>query len=348
MSVSTAEWTKRSAVFVAIALIPALIWFLSGFILVAMGAVMVAVLLRLVAEPFWRWLKLPKSVALALSGLLIIFFIAGTGYLFGSRIGEELQDVIQRAGQAQASIAASMKGSELGELILSHMKAGELSVTSIVTRVFTISVSFLGAVVVSVIAGIYIAAQPALYRDGLISLFPSRFRARAKETIDDLAIALRLWLLGQLVQMLIIGVLSTLAVSLIGLPSPAALGLIAGIAEFLPYVGPILAAIPALLVAATQGLDAVAWTAVAYLLIHQTEGNLIVPIIQRYMIYIPPAVVLLGIVAITFVLGSIAIIFATPIAVVVFVLVKKVYVRDSLGEPTPLPGDLGEHNDHAG
>ncbi len=157
--------------------------------------------------------------------------------------------------------------------------------------------------------------------------------------MDDVAIALRLWLLGQLIQMLLIGALSTLAVMLIGLPSPAALGLIAGVAEFIPYVGPILAAIPAMLVAATQSFDAVLWTIAAYLIIHQTEGNLIVPIVQRYLVYVPPAVILLGIVAITSVFGSVAIIFATPIAVVVFVLVKKVYVRDGLGEPTPLPGE---------
>ena len=74
---------------------------------------------------------------------------------------------------------------------------------------------------------------------------------------------------------------ATLAVWLIGLPSPLALGVIAGLAEFVPYVAPIVAAVPALLVATTQGANAVLWTAIAYILIHQLEGNLIAPLIQR-------------------------------------------------------------------
>jgi predicted PurR-regulated permease PerM len=93
-------------------------------------------------------------------------------------------------------------------------------------------------------------------------------------------------------------------------------------------------------VAITKNFDAVLWTIAAYTIIHQTEGNLIVPIIQRRMIFIPPAVILLGIVTISFLFGSVAMIFAAPITVALFVLVKKLYVRDFIGEPTTIPGEL--------
>jgi predicted PurR-regulated permease PerM len=139
--------------------------------------------------------------------------------------------------------------------------------------------------------------------------------------------------------MVMIGALSMLAVWLIGLPSPLALGLIAGIAEFIPYVGPIISAIPAILVAATQSLDAVIWTVVAYTLIHQAEGHLVMPFIQRHMVFIPPAVILLGIVAIGALFGAQAIPLASPLAVLIFVLIKKLYVRDTLGEDSPIPGE---------
>jgi predicted PurR-regulated permease PerM len=82
--------------------------------------------------------------------------------------------------------------------------------------------------------------------------------------------------------MLLIGGLCTAAVWFIGLPSPLALGVIAGLAEFVPYLGPLIAAVPAILVASTQGLNAVLWTVVGYLVIHQIEGNLVVPLIQRH------------------------------------------------------------------
>jgi predicted PurR-regulated permease PerM len=126
---------------------------------------------------------------------------------------------------------------------------------------------------------------------------------------------------------------------IIGLPAPIALGLIAGVAEFVPYLGPIVAAIPAVLVAVTKSPQAVAWTLLAYVIIHQTEGNVIVPLVQRHLVSIPPAVMLLAIVTIGFLFGTVAMIFAAPIAVVIFVVVKKLYVRDTLGEKTSVPGE---------
>jgi predicted PurR-regulated permease PerM len=123
------------------------------------------------------------------------------------------------------------------------------------------------------------------------------------------------------------------------LPSPLALGVIAGLAEFVPYVGPIVAAIPAILVATTQGPSAVLWTAIAYLMIHQIEGNLVAPLIQRQLIFIPPAVMLFAIITVLFVFGDFSVIFAGPIAVIIFVAVNKLYVRDRLHENTVLPGE---------
>ena len=341
MQIGRLEFFKRMLIVLAILLVPVLIWALFDLILITRGAILIAVLLRLGAEPFSHWLRLPQGVALILSGLIIIAVVGETGYLFGTRIAGEMQDVLQRAGAAQKTIAATLHDSEWGRLVLSHVQTANLSVTEVVTRVFRISASFIAAAVVTLVVGIYLAAQHSLYREGFILLFPREWRPRAIEAFDDVANALRLWLLGQLIQMLLIGVLSTLAVWLIGLPSPLALGLIAGTTEFIPYVGPIIAAIPAILVAATKSLDAVIWTVLAYVLIHQTEGNLVVPLIQRHMVFIPPAVILLGMAAITYLFGTVAIVFAAPIAVVLFVLVKKLYVRDSLGEATPIPGEPG-------
>ncbi|HVY58044.1 MAG TPA: AI-2E family transporter [Xanthobacteraceae bacterium] len=339
MAISTAEFAKRAAIFVAIALVPVLVWYLFNVILMAVGAIILAALLQLGAEPFIRWLGMRRGWALIVSGLLVVAIIGGAGYLFGTQLAAEFQEVIQRASQAQKSLSAQLQSTEFGQTLLSHTQFGNVSISDVLTKVFSLSTSFLEAVVVTVVTGLYLAAQPRLYREGLVELFPPRWRANAVETIDDVSSALRLWLLAQLIQMVVIGLLSTFAVWMIGLPSPLALGIIAGVTEFIPYLGPILAAIPALLVAATQGLDATLWTLAAYIIIHQTEGNLIVPLMQRRMLFIPPAVILLGIVAISFLFGPIAIVFAAPIAVILFVLTKKLYLRDTLGEQTDIPGE---------
>jgi predicted PurR-regulated permease PerM len=274
------------------------------------------------------------------AGILVIAVVAGAGYLFGTQIDAEFTDVMKRASSGVTNITKQLQASQTGRLILEHIQGGNgFSVTDVLSSIFTVSVRFLEAAVVTVIAGFYLAAQPQLYRNGLAKLFPRRLRKEANDTFEDIGLALRLWLIADIIQMVLIGALSTLAVWLIGLPSPLALGVIAGLAEFVPYVGPIVAAVPALLVATTQGTNAVLWTAIAYILIHQLEGNLIAPLIQRQLVFIPPAVMLLAIVTVLFVFGGFAMIFAGPIAVIIFVAVNKLYVRDSLGERTVLPGE---------
>jgi predicted PurR-regulated permease PerM len=119
------------------------------------------------------------------------------------------------------------------------------------------------------------------------------------------------------------------------------LGLIAGVAEFIPYLGPIISAVPALLVAATVGTHAVLWTLLAWFIIHQIEGELIAPLVQRSMVFVPPVVMLMSVVTLTYLFGWVAIIFAAPIAVIVCVAVIKLYVRDSLGDWLPIPGETG-------
>jgi predicted PurR-regulated permease PerM len=337
---TAAEFFWRAVIFVSVALIPILIWFLFDVILIVIGAVLIAVLLRLVAEPFMHWGKLPEAIALIMAGVLVVAVVAGAGYLFGTQIEAEFTDVMQRASSGVTNIMKQLQGSQTGQIILQHIQGGNgFSVTDVLSSVFTVSVRFLEAVLVTVIAGFYLAAQPKLYRSGLAKLFPRHLREEANETFEDIGLALRLWLIADIIQMVLIGALSTLAVWLIGLPSPLALGVIAGLAEFVPYVGPIVAAVPAILVATTQGVNAVLWTTIAYIVIHQLEGNLIAPLIQRQLIFIPPAVMLLAIITVLFVFGGFAVIFAGPIAVIIFVAINKLYVRDSLGERTVLPGE---------
>jgi predicted PurR-regulated permease PerM len=339
MRAATLEFVKRTAIVVALAPLPFLAWYLRYFFLVFVGALLMAMLLELVSEPLIRWCRLSEGLALAIAGILILLVIAGSSYLFGTQLTSELQDVFNRADTAIKAISDEVHHSQLGRMALSHLGGGSFSLTSLLGSLVKLSAHLVEAAIFTVAAGIYLAAQPALYRNGAAQLFPPRQRPLVDETIIDIGRALRLWLLGQAIQMALIAALTTVAVWIIGLPSPLALGAIAGLAEFIPYLGPILASIPAVLVAITSGFFPALWTIVAYLIIHQIEGNLIVPMVQRRLVFVPPAVLLLSIVAVTEIYGTIGIIFAAPITVIIFVAVKKLYVRDSLGEPTELPGE---------
>ncbi len=340
MGTSYPDFFKRTLIVAAVVATPLLIWYLFDVVLMAMGAIILAMLLRLVARPLMRFLAFPEPIALAVAGLLILAVMSGAGYLFGTQLLAEFDDVMQRMSSAVAAIDSKMQANSFGRYMLQHVSGGTFSFTAVLSGFLKVSTRFLEGVVIVLISGAYLAAQPGLYRSGVIRLFPPRHHARAAELFDGIAEALRLWLLGQLFEMVLIGALSTFAVLLIGVPSPMALGLIAGIGEFIPYLGPLIAAIPALLVALTKSPDATLWTLLAYLVIHQIEGQLAAPLIQRHMVAIPPAVMLLGIVAVTYLFGAIAIIFAAPIAVVAFATINLIYMRDTLGERTTLTRKL--------
>ncbi len=308
-------------------------------VILTFGAILVAVMVSLVATPLKQRLRLHGWAAITLAVLILALLAGGTVYLFGTRLAVDLQDVLSRMEGAQNNIRASLQSSEFGKIVLSHLGGTNIPIAKIAANVFSLSARFVAGLVVAAVAGIYMAAQPSLYFEGFLLLFPRDERSYAEETVAAVGNGLYRWLEGQFVSMVLVGLFSALALWAIGLPSPFGLGLIAGATEFVPYVGPIIAAIPALLVAATQSLSAVLWTFIAYIAIHAIEGYVISPLVQREMVYVPPAIMLLGIASISIVFGTVAILFAAPIVVVLFVLIKKLYVRDSLGEPTPLPGE---------
>ncbi|MEZ5784898.1 MAG: AI-2E family transporter [Xanthobacteraceae bacterium] len=339
MQLSTSEFTKRAAIAVTLLFLPLAIWALFDLILIATGAALVAMLLSLGSEPFTYWMRLPRPAGLLLSGLFITGIIGGTAYLFGTQLTTDLRQVIEQAGAGIGHLEQALQGSDFGELLLEHVGSGSISVTSMVTPVLNVSMNLLYAAVVIIFLGVYIAVQPSLYRDGFAFLFPRSARENALETAGAIANALRLWLLGQFIDMVLIGLLSALAAWLIGLPSPLGLGVIAGVTAFIPYLGPIIGAIPALLVAATISFKAVLWTVAAYTLIQQAEGHLIMPLVQRSMVYVPPGVMLLGIVVASLLFGIGGMVFAAPLVVIGFVAVKKLYVREQLGEQTAIPGE---------
>jgi predicted PurR-regulated permease PerM len=125
---------------------------------------------------------------------------------------------------------------------------------------------------------------------------------------------------------------------LIGLPAPLAIGVIAGVLEFFPIIGPWLTAIPVLLLAFGQGPQVILFAALLLLLVQQLESNVITPLAQQSMAKIPPFVVLFGLIAFGLMFGWIGVIAAGPLTLVAYVLISELYVKDALGQQIEVPG----------
>jgi predicted PurR-regulated permease PerM len=144
--------------------------------------------------------------------------------------------------------------------------------------------------------------------------------------------------IGLFVVMLFIGLFCGAGLWLIGCPSAAGLGLIAALFELIPYLGPIISAVPVALVAASQGPETLWLSMGVMVIVHWVEAGWVAPLVQKKTVSLPPAVSVFGVIAGGTLFGPIGLVFASPLLVVAMVLVKRLWVEEALHTPTHVPG----------
>lgn len=321
-------------------LVALLVWRLADVLLLAFGAVLVAVVLRTASRAIETWTPVSRRWAFPVAGLLCAGLLAGFLYLLGAQLvaqASALPDVLRQSidmleerfglhgiedWAVERMRGAASEGGVGGLLGVSSSVAGALADLAVV-----------------VAAGVFLAIRPEVYVRGFLLLVPRERRPAVHDTLHSSGEALRLWLLGQLVSMAIVGIVTGVGLWLLGVPSPLALGVLAAVSEFVPFAGPIIAAIPAVLLAASESLTTALWVIVLYTVVQQLEGNLITPIVQRHAVDLPPAVTILAIIAFGTLFGIPGILLATPLAVVCLVAVERLWVREVLGEDVRIPGE---------
>jgi predicted PurR-regulated permease PerM len=335
-AISDATFVRRALILVGILALAAALYTLSDIVLLVFGAILFAVVLRAIARPIRAGTSMSERLALLASGLGIVAVLGGTAFLFGSRISSQLSSLMQSLPAAWESFAKTVPGASLTEWIKGS-SVGELlmNVLSWGTTVF----GAVASLVVVIVAGIYIAIRPDIYRNGLVKLFPRPYQEKITATLDDAGEALRLWLGGQLLAMIMVGILVALGLALVGVPSALALGLIAGVTEFVPIIGPVIGAIPALLLASTQDWNTVVWTLAVFIVVQQVESNIIMPLVAGRAVAVPPAVGLFAVVAIGVLFGPLGLLLGYPLAIVIDCVVRRLYVREALGEDVEIAGE---------
>lgn len=322
-----------------------LAWQLVSVALLAFGAVIVAVLLRSLAAPIQAHTPLGDGLSLLCAGLLILAAAGLGGWLAGHLVAEQLANLAVLIPMSAGELRTQVQGLPFAGQILGELSAPAAlasSLNGIAGRLGGYALTAVGALtnfVLVLIAGVFLAAQPGQAVNGLLSLTPQRVRTPLRQALMASGRALQRWLVGTLADMTVVGVLTTIGALLVGLPSPAALGLLAGLATFVPIVGTIAAAIPGLLLAVQFGWETVAWTLLMYVVVQQVEGSIIYPFIQRRAVDLPPYLTLFGVIIFGLLFGGLGIVLATPLLVVIVVFVKLLYQRRLLGEPARLPGD---------
>lgn len=229
-------------------------------------------------------------------------------------------------------------GDQIKHFAQSIRAPGGSSLSAFAGTVLSIG-SGIADVLVVIVAGIFLATQPGFYLTGAVKLIPPGKRSLALEAVSESENALRLWLRGQLIAMVVVGLLTGIGLWALGMPSAFVLGLLAGALEFIPFVGPILSMIPAGLLALAVGPNHAFWVLLLYFAVQQFEGYILTPLVQQYSVDLPGVILLFALIAFGILFGTLGVILAAPLTVVSYVLVKRLYVIEVLHTATPIPGE---------
>lgn len=341
VSAPRGEFTARvlivlalSALFVGLGL---LLWSAVEVFLLGFSGLLVALLLRGMAEWVGRSVSIPVGWALGLVALLLLGVVGLGGWFMASEVASQLDQLSKSLKESLGSIQGRLERYEWGREALQvptarDLMSGKFNVFGRIGGVFITAFGAIANLVIVLFVGLYAAADPATYRRGILHLVPTGRRARAEEVLQTLGTKLRWWLLGRAANMTVVGLLTTVGLWMLGVPLALALGFIAFVLDFIPYIGPIASAVPAVLVGLTLGPMQALYVGLLYFGVQSLESYLLTPLVQQRAVQLPPALTILAQVLLGMLAGVLGLALATPLTVVGVVLVRKLYVEDVLGD----------------
>ena len=336
----TSEFIRRVLIVLSLASLFLLAWVLRYVLLMLFGAIVVATVFRALADRLQTFTGGRSGLAMGASIILVLGGLAGLIALFGSHVISQIDMLREALPGAWASFEARMSDLGLeGQFRSIANSATQGSTFASFSQTLMSISSGIAETLVVIVAGIFLAAQPRFYATGVIKLIPPAKRALVGEAMEECENALQLWLKGQLIAMVVVGLLTGVGLWALGVPSALVLGLLAGALEFIPFAGPLLAMIPAVLLALAVSPDLAFYVLLLYLAVQQFEGNVLTPVVQQYAVDLPGVVLLFSLIAFGLIFGTLGVILAAPLAVVCYVLVKRLYVVEALHTATPIPGE---------
>lgn len=310
------------------------IWVLRDILLLVFAAVLLACVLRGASNAVHRWSWLPHGWSLLAVVLAIALALGALLWWRGAAIGEQAADISRRLTTQVQHLWRQLESTAWGSLVTEQLSGaasatGEV-LTGYVPSVATSALGIGGSFIVVVATGLFLAATPDLYVSGGLRLIPPGWRARGREVAVETARTLRLWFVGQFVDMLVVTVLVGAGLFFLGVQLAPTLALVAGLLNFVPYIGALAGAVPAILVALSESPQLALWVALLFLAVQTLEGNVIAPMIQKRTISLPPALTILSQTILGTLLGALGLVLATPVMAALLTAVRMIYVEGIL------------------
>jgi predicted PurR-regulated permease PerM len=332
MTNATATFASRVLIVAAVVLLALLAWRLLDLFALVFGSIVAAVALRSMAALLERRANVPHQLSLVLAVLLIAGAIAAIVMAVGQPLGEQIELLRQRLPQAVNQFVVWLGSHRIGVSLLRLWQEtrGDGVPWARLASYAGLTLGALGSFGLMLVMAIFLAAEPATYHRGLLSLMPKAMRPRLDDALQAAGNGLRGWLKGQALSMLYVGTTTTIGIALIGAPLALALGLVNGLLAFVPYIGAIFGGLLAVLVAFIDGPRTALYVALMMVTIQQVESHLVQPLVQKWAVSLPPVLGLVAAVVFGVLFGALGVLLATPLMVVTMVLVQRLYVEGVL------------------
>jgi len=328
---------------VAVVVVLVLLWYAIDVVLLAFVGVLLAILLRAPADWLAQRYGWREGWALALIGALLLALLVAGGVLFGRGILAQALALIERIPEIVQGFKDELGRSEVGARLVALAEASGMfsgGDGQFLGRGLGLIGSTFGAIAnvfIVLFFAVFMAAQPRMYVEGALYLVAKKKRSRVREVLLEIGRVLKRWLVGQTLLAACVALLTLGGLLLLDAPFPFALALFAGLMEFVPYIGPFLAAVPAVMVGFANGPELALYIALLFVGIQAVESYILAPFIQHRAVHLPPAAILFAQVLMGAIVGALGVAVATPLAAAVMVAVGMLYVEDALGDQNATP-----------
>ena len=323
---------NKALVWVAVVGLVALAIYISEAILVIFAALVFASMIDGGARLIGRYLAIPRTLRITMVLLGAVGFLIWLGYFAGQQITEQAATLpaIVEAQLDRLIIVARENGMAISMADAQSMLDQVLSGVGTVTRAIGGIAGALGTTVIILVIGIYIALEPNLYERGVEWMAPRTGRSELRKTLAEMAQTMRRLMAGRVVGMVFEGVFTWIALELFGVPMAALLGILTGLLAFIPNLGALISGILMAIVGFSVGVETGIAAIVVYFVVQTFDGYVVIPMIARKTVDLPPALVLGAQLIMGLLFGIIGLLLADPLlAMLKVALVRRSEVNDA-------------------
>lgn len=298
-------------------------------LLLILAGSLIAVYFRGLSDLVRRKTKWKEGWCLAISIIGSLLLIILLFWLIGAKVQSQIAELSDTLPKTIDKTKEQLSRSSLGQKIVEKISSVKTQQRTqfIAQTFFKNTFGLLGDIYVVLFIGIFFTASPKLYKEGIVTIVPTQGKQKAVAVLNNIGTSLKKWLKGKLFAMLVVFVLTSIGLVIMGMPMWLTLALIAGLLNFIPNFGPLIALIPAVLVAFLQGPSTAAWVAALYIAVQVAESNFITPMVQQKLINIPPALIIIAQLLMAPLTGGWGLVLATPLMIILIVLVKELYIK---------------------